>query len=61
MEATLEVVEAYERWAEGGAKRARDRHVGRGLSRRSALAAAREFVQLRKHKTTSPDRFSFPI
>jgi len=37
------------------------RHVVWGLSRRSALAAAREFVQLRKHKTTSPAPFSFPF
>ena len=35
------------------------RHVVWGLSRRSTVAAAREFVQLRKHKTTSLDRFSF--
>ncbi len=34
------------------------RHVVRGSSRRTALAAAREFVQLRKHKTMSPDPFS---
>ena len=34
------------------------RHVVSASSQRTALAAAREFVQLRKHKTTSPDRFS---
>ncbi len=35
------------------------RHVVWGLSRRSALATAGEFVQLRKHKTMRPDLVSF--
>ena len=34
------------------------RHVARRLTRRSALAAAHEFVQIRKHKTKSPSVFS---
>ena len=46
-------------WAtEVGLKR---RHVVSGFSRHSAPAAAREFVQFRKHKTTSPDRFSLSV
>ncbi len=35
--------------------RLKRRHVVWGLSRRASLAAAREFVQFRKHKTMSPD------
>ena len=35
------------------------RHVVWGLSRRSVLATTREFVQLKNHKTTSHDPFSF--
>ena len=45
--------------------RLRRRHVVWGSSRRSALAAARELVQFRKHKTTSSapvlPLFLFPV